>query len=297
MSADSVDQVFEKAISTIHTLSSLKGYNSLPRPPANVRTELYALFKQSTEGDVESVIPRPTADGGSPEFTVALKKWDAWKTKSGMSQTEAKKQYIQLLISSMKSYAMGTLAARELLADLEFLWSQVSHTHPPENDDNGGLIMALQDDLQDTKSLRLRREIYETLFALNEQKPGHRNTGYLDGGQNEAPDSPPASKLSRLRRMLRYVTGFFIRQLWKLAKILFTQSLIAAAAIVLAKHFQPLSPLTIEWAPTVDRETQTQGGSLYSKAYILVRDGFSLIFKYMNSQFNLGIHRIYINII
>lgn len=204
MSADSVDQVFEKAISTIHTLSSLKGYNSLPRPPVAIRTELYALFKQSTEGDVERVLPRPKDDPNVLDNSVAIRKWDAWRTKAGLSKTQAKKEYIQMLISTMKSYAMGTLAARELLADLEFLWMQVAHENSDDSDESGGMIFAIQDELQDSKSIRLRREIYETLFTLNESKtllPKKDAPDRKRAGENSS------SRISQLRRIVIWIVS------------------------------------------------------------------------------------------
>ncbi|SCU88910.1 LANO_0D03422g1_1 [Lachancea nothofagi CBS 11611] len=293
MSADSVDQVFEKAISTIHTLSSLKGYNSLPRPPANIRTELYALFKQSTEGDVDGVLPRPTSDLSSPEYTVALKKWDAWKTKAGMSKTDAKKQYIQMLISTMKSYAMGTLAARELLADLEFLWSQLAYRRDSDADENSGMILALQDELQDTKSLRLRREIYETLFALNENKSGF--SLYQQAGHNKKPKEAPEPRISRLRKIVRYLTYFLVRQIWNLAKKLVYHGAIIIAIVLTAKRLGFASPLKLDFTSPAKKHSEPSK-SLCARSMALVCDGFSLIFKYMNRHLNIGLNQIYISV-
>ncbi|CEP65019.1 acyl-CoA-binding domain-containing protein LALA0_S17e00320g [Lachancea lanzarotensis] len=295
MSADSVDQVFEKAIGTIHTLSSLQGYNSLPRPPAFIRTELYALFKQSTEGDVENVLPRPEGDLSSQELVVARKKWDAWKTKSGMSGTEAKKKYIQMLISTMRSYAMGTLAARELLADLEFLWSQVADQKGMEADENSGMMLELQDDLQDTKSLRLRREIYETLFALNENRSGLPYFRGTDHPNKKKPETELGSRLSRLRRILRYMAGLLVRQLWGLAKKLLINGVLTAALLLAAKQLGLFSPVRLDLTFNSDRKPQPVEG-LYSKSLALCRDGAGWIFNYINRFMGFGIHQIHISV-
>ncbi|RCK64412.1 Autophagy-related protein 37 [Candida viswanathii] len=121
--SDSVDRVFVKAISTIRALSSRSNYGSLPRPPAENRIKLYGLYKQATEGDVDGIMPRPV--GFTPEDEGAKKKWDAWKREEGISKTEAKKRYISYLIETMRVYASGTLEARELLSELEYLWDQI----------------------------------------------------------------------------------------------------------------------------------------------------------------------------
>lgn len=68
-------------------------------------------------------MPRPM--GFSLEDEGAKKKWDAWKREEGLSKTEAKRRYISYLIDTMKVYASGTLEARELLSELEYLWDQI----------------------------------------------------------------------------------------------------------------------------------------------------------------------------
>lgn len=135
------DRVFVKAITTIKALSSRSNYGSLPRPPAENRIKLYGLYKQATEGNVEGIMTRPL--GYTMEDEGAKKKWDAWKMEEGLLKTEAKRRYISYLIDTMKVYASGTLEARELLSELEYLWDQIKelqftpeeemehHTHIP----------------------------------------------------------------------------------------------------------------------------------------------------------------------
>lgn len=81
--------------------------------------------------------------GYTMEDEGAKKKWDAWKMEEGLLKTEAKRRYISYLIDTMKVYASGTLEARELLSELEYLWDQIKdlqftpeeelehHTHIP----------------------------------------------------------------------------------------------------------------------------------------------------------------------
>ncbi|EGV64339.1 hypothetical protein PSN45_003883 [Yamadazyma tenuis] len=121
--SDSIDRVFVKAITTIRALSSRSNHGSLPRPPAESRMKLYGLYKQATEGDVEGIMARPI--GFTLEDEGAKKKWDAWKREQSLSKTEAKRRYISYLIDTMKVYASGTIEARELLSELEYLWDQI----------------------------------------------------------------------------------------------------------------------------------------------------------------------------
>ena len=50
---------------------------------------------------------------------------DAWHAHNGLSRTEAKRRYISTLIETMHKYATTTPEARELVAELEFVWDQI----------------------------------------------------------------------------------------------------------------------------------------------------------------------------
>jgi diazepam-binding inhibitor (GABA receptor modulating acyl-CoA-binding protein) len=54
------------------------------------KLEVYALFKQATVGDVNTERP------GMLDFK-GKAKWDAWNSKKGTTQDEAKQQYIELV--------------------------------------------------------------------------------------------------------------------------------------------------------------------------------------------------------
>ncbi|ENN70458.1 putative acyl-CoA-binding protein [Dendroctonus ponderosae] len=85
----SLDERFNKAAEDVKALKS--------KPTDNDLLELYALFKQGTVGDVNTSRPGMLDLKGKA-------KWDAWNGKKGVSQTEAKEQYIvkvQSLIDSL----------------------------------------------------------------------------------------------------------------------------------------------------------------------------------------------------
>ena len=50
---------------------------------------------------------------------------DAWSANHSLSRTEAKRRYIATLIDTMHKYATTTPEARELVAELEFVWDQI----------------------------------------------------------------------------------------------------------------------------------------------------------------------------
>lgn len=106
------------------------------------------LIDVDTEGDVEGVMNRPA--GNTTDVYAECEKWyipffpertflrkeksetekadlyrDAWFAQRGLSRTEAKRRYISTLIETMHRYASQTPEARELVAELEFVWDQI----------------------------------------------------------------------------------------------------------------------------------------------------------------------------
>lgn len=62
------------------------------RPDNKTLLQIYALYKQATEGDNEE--PKPGfAD------VVARAKWDAWKKLAGASANDAMREYVELIDS------------------------------------------------------------------------------------------------------------------------------------------------------------------------------------------------------
>ncbi|KIW29055.1 uncharacterized protein PV07_04901 [Cladophialophora immunda] len=151
--SDSVDRVFVHALATVRRLPR----TGSSRPPPSARLRLYGLYKQSMEGDVESILPRPTLPSVSPdpnnsksnnvhryasrdlrvrEAEAEIEKWDAWHACAGMSRTEAKRRYISTLIETMKEYASGTQESRELVSELEFVWNQIKSQSGSSEDED-----------------------------------------------------------------------------------------------------------------------------------------------------------------
>lgn len=75
---------FEKASKDVHQLTS--------RPSNEKLLELYALYKQGTEGDVK---------GSRPGFldVKGRAKFDAWTSKKGLSADDAMTKYIAVVKS------------------------------------------------------------------------------------------------------------------------------------------------------------------------------------------------------
>ncbi len=133
-----IDRVFAHALNTVKRIPR----TGSARPPPEARLKLYGLYKQSMEGDVEGVMRRPP--DGTPEteeMTAEKEKWDAWHANATLSRTAAKREYISTLITTMHEYASSTPEARELVAELEFVWDQIknnSNNTSSESSPRGG---------------------------------------------------------------------------------------------------------------------------------------------------------------
>ncbi|KAK0650211.1 Autophagy-related protein 37 [Lasiodiplodia hormozganensis] len=121
--SDSVDRVFSHALNTVNKIRI-----GSEKPPSAIRLKLYGLYKQSMEGDVDGIMERP--EGDDEQTKRSQEKWDAWKQQNGLSRTEAKRRYITTLIDTMHKYASPSPDARELVAELEFVWDQVKSNVP-----------------------------------------------------------------------------------------------------------------------------------------------------------------------
>ncbi|RAU82312.1 acyl-CoA-binding protein [Pontibacter arcticus] len=75
-------QEFDSAVERSKTLTE--------RPSNDILLQLYALFKQATEGNVNTDRP-----GGFDFKNIA--KWDAWKKLQDKSQDEAREEYVSLV--------------------------------------------------------------------------------------------------------------------------------------------------------------------------------------------------------
>jgi diazepam-binding inhibitor (GABA receptor modulator, acyl-CoA-binding protein) len=84
----SVDQQFQQAVVDSKNLGE--------RPSNDTLLQLYSLYKQSTEGDVNVDPP------GNPFDFVSRAKFDAWEKLKGKSKEDAQKEYVAL-VNKLKS--------------------------------------------------------------------------------------------------------------------------------------------------------------------------------------------------
>lgn len=63
--------------------------------------------------------------GLSREEAAELSKWEAWSACAGLSRTQAKMRYIEVLIATMHAYAYSSAEAKALVDELEFVWESV----------------------------------------------------------------------------------------------------------------------------------------------------------------------------
>jgi acyl-CoA-binding protein len=85
----SLEKKFEQAQADTKTLTK--------RPSDLQLLDLYAFFKQATEGDNSSSKPGM--------FDIKGKfKWDAWKAKAGLSKDEAMQKYIEIVNGLLETH-------------------------------------------------------------------------------------------------------------------------------------------------------------------------------------------------
>ncbi|KAL8756199.1 MAG: hypothetical protein Q9184_004576, partial [Pyrenodesmia sp. 2 TL-2023] len=133
------DRVFAYALNTVKRIPR----TGSARPPSSDCLKLYGLYKQSMEGNVEGVMRPPPDDAPDTEnIRAEREKWGAWHSQSGLSRTAAKRAYISTLITTMHQYASSTPEAKELVAELEFVWDQIkdnSNSTSNESSPKGGM--------------------------------------------------------------------------------------------------------------------------------------------------------------
>jgi len=96
-------------------------------PPSNRdRLELYALHKQAAAGDCE--VDKPTNKGAAEKA-----KWQAWKTKAGLSQAEAMSRYITECDRQIRVYGSKSGPST---STMETSTPDVTATSPPAENPN-----------------------------------------------------------------------------------------------------------------------------------------------------------------
>ncbi|KPV72299.1 uncharacterized protein RHOBADRAFT_18402, partial [Rhodotorula graminis WP1] len=89
---DALHRRFERAVDIIQSLPK----SGPIQTSYDQKLELYAVYKQATEGDIR---------GSRPGLLDILgrAKWDAWNKRKGMSQLEAERLYVDALIKVRRS--------------------------------------------------------------------------------------------------------------------------------------------------------------------------------------------------
>ena len=81
-------------------LEAAEDVRKLNQLPANEEMlELYALFKQASEGDINTERP-----GWLSLDLKGKAKWDAWNSKKGMSKEDAEQLYIKKVAELQEKY-------------------------------------------------------------------------------------------------------------------------------------------------------------------------------------------------
>ncbi|XP_054168766.1 acyl-CoA-binding protein homolog isoform X2 [Oppia nitens] len=88
----SLEQNFQKAVQDVRKLKA--------KPTDQELLEVYALFKQSSDGDCNTARPGMLDLKGKA-------KWDAWNGKKGMSKDEAKAAYVSRVNALVETYGVS----------------------------------------------------------------------------------------------------------------------------------------------------------------------------------------------
>ena len=85
------------ALSEDFQVAALRSKEFSRRPSNEELLDMYALFKQGTDGDATGERP------GGFDFK-AIAKFDAWASRKGMSKEDAMQEYIELISRLEKEY-------------------------------------------------------------------------------------------------------------------------------------------------------------------------------------------------
>ena len=126
---------------------------------------------------------------------------DAWNSQRGISKTEAKRRYISSLIDNMTRYATSTPEARELVAELSFVWDQIKNMSPQqssssEEEEGGGGTTSRQS--------RVRR-VHSRGEGLHELEPRSSSTKDWEGAAFSDGDEETTSETRNDRKFRRRI--------------------------------------------------------------------------------------------
>jgi hypothetical protein len=114
---------------------------------------------------------------------------DAWYSQHGITRTEAKRRYITTLVDTMHRYASQTEEARELVAELEFVWDQIKYSTSSSSSSSPMQAMGLPPTAE-----------------VSSAPPPPRRYGSIDGRMSRSPpvmaEEDPDEDLAIYRRRL-----------------------------------------------------------------------------------------------
>jgi len=100
-----LQQQFEAAVQQVNKLSDAEA--------AQHMTELYGLYKQATDGDVNmksGEVDADEADQASGPAGLSQAQWESWDKYKGTSEEDAKRQYVAKVATITGDQASGTEA-------------------------------------------------------------------------------------------------------------------------------------------------------------------------------------------
>lgn len=120
-----LDQLFQAAVERVNGLP--------PNAAAAQMTDLYGLYKQATDGDVDmkgGAVSADQATDASGPAGLSQGQWDSWNKYKGTSQEDAKRQYVARAAEAAGGPA-GAAPAQTVPTD--------TSTGAPTTADHGGL--------------------------------------------------------------------------------------------------------------------------------------------------------------
>ncbi|KAL1412853.1 hypothetical protein Q8F55_000602 [Vanrija albida] len=105
---NSIDKQFHRAVDIVQSLPK----SGPVQTSYEEKLQLYALYKQATEGDISA--PRP----GMLDM-LGRAKWDSWNKVKGVNKAEAKQLYIAALIKIFQRFEYQSADAKRYIAELE----------------------------------------------------------------------------------------------------------------------------------------------------------------------------------
>ncbi|KAI7854557.1 acyl CoA binding protein-domain-containing protein [Circinella umbellata] len=179
-----VGQRFNKALHIVQHLSPSSSF----QPTKEQKLELYALYKQAAQGNVDTQRP-------GIFDVVGRAKWDAWKKLEGLNILEAKHRYVEVLLRvAVEAYRKPAAKVQAHQIIQAFATMQPSGDHTDDDDS----ITTDDDDETSVASVDAEEQAY--LLEIQQQDKNGRRTATPSRsssiGMYRSPMSPTLSRTS-----------------------------------------------------------------------------------------------------